>query len=350
MNKRPPKNGETVQKIQNTLLVDGNALFKRAFAGAKDEYNYKGEYIGGLYSFLTTIRKLLTEDLYHRVYVFWDGKLSGRLRYELYEPYKSARGKDYKNGTYPIDDEEIRQRGLIWEYLNDLYVRQLIDEVVEGDDFIGYYCLIKKPNEKITICTNDRDMAQLIDDDVKIYYLDKKNYVDKTNFNSYFRYKLENACLVKMMIGDNSDSIKGIKGLGEETLLSNFPELTERKVTLEELIESAKEKQAERIANKKKPLKVFDNIINGVTDGVQGEKIYEINELLINLRKPLMTETAINNMHELIDGTLNDSGRELKKIYEYMKRDGLNKSIGDARYPNYLVPFKELITRENLIF
>ena len=350
MNKRPPRNGETVQKIQNTLLVDGNALFKRAFAGAKDEYNHKGEYVGGLYSFLTTVRKLLTEDLYHRVFVFWDGKLSGRLRYDIYEPYKSARGKDYKNGTYPIDEEEIRQRALIWEYLNDLYVRQLIDEVVEGDDFIGYYCLTKKPNEKITICTNDRDMAQLIDDDVRIYYLDKKNYVDKTNFNSYFRYKLENACLFKMLIGDNSDSIKGIKGLGEETLYNNFPEITEREISLEELIDLAKEKQATRVAEKKKPLKVLDNIINGVTDGVQGSKIYEINEKLINLRKPLMTEKAINNFNELIDGTLNDTGRELKNIYEFMHRDGLDRTIGEARYPDYLLPFKKLIERENLIF
>jgi DNA polymerase-1 len=350
VNKRPPRNGETVQKIQNTLLVDGNALFKRAFAGAKDEYNHKGEYVGGLYSFLTTVRKLLTEDLYHRVFVFWDGKLSGRLRYDIYEPYKSARGKDYKNGTYPIDEEEIRQRALIWEYLNDLYVRQLIDEVVEGDDFIGYYCLTKKPNEKITICTNDRDMAQLIDDDVRIYYLDKKNYVDKTNFNSYFRYKLENACLFKMLIGDNSDSIKGIKGLGEETLYNNFPEITEREIFLEELIELAKEKQAARIAEKKKPLKVLDNIINGVTDGAQGDKIYEINEKLINLRKPLMTEEAINNFNELIDGTLNDTGRELKNIYEFMHRDGLDRTIGEVRYPDYLLPFKKLIERENLIF
>ena len=350
MNKRPPRNGETVQKIQNTLLVDGNALFKRAFAGAKDEYNHKGEYVGGLYSFLTTVRKLLTEDLYHRVFVFWDGKLSGRLRYDIYEPYKSARGKDYKNGTYPIDEEEIRQRALIWEYLNDLYVRQLIDEVVEGDDFIGYYCLTKKPNEKITICTNDRDMAQLIDDDVRIYYLDKKNYVDKTNFNSYFRYKLENACLFKMLIGDNSDSIKGIKGLGEETLYNNFPEITEREISLEELIDLAKEKQAARVAEKKKPLKVLDNIINGVTDGVQGSKIYEINEKLINLRKPLMTEKAINNFNELIDGTLNDTGRELKNIYEFMHRDGLDRTIGEVRYPDYLLPFKKLIERENLIF
>ena len=138
--------------------------------------------------------------------------------------------------------------------------------------------------------------------------------------------------------------------MGEDTLFNNFPELTERTVSLEEFIELAKEKQAVRIAEKKKPLKVLDNIINRITDGVQGEKIYEINEMLINLRKPMITEIAINNLHELIDGTLNDTGREMKKIYEYMKRDGLNKTIGETRYPTYLVPFKELINRENLIF
>ncbi len=97
-------------------------------------------------------------------------------------------------------------------------------------------------------------------------------------------------------------------------------------------------------------MKVLDNIINGVTDGAQGDKIYEINEKLINLRKPLMTEEAINNFNELIDGTLNDTGRELKNIYEFMHRDGLDRTIGEVRYPDYLLPFKKLIERENLIF
>lgn len=350
MNKRPPKNGEIVKKIQNTLLVDGNALFKRAFAGAKDEYNYKGEYVGGLYSFLTTVRKLLTEDLYHRVYVFWDGTFSGKLRYEFYEPYKSGRGKDYKNGTQPVDEEELRQRALIWNYLNELYVRQLVDEVVEGDDFIAYYCLIKKSNEKITICTNDRDMCQLISEDIKIYFLDKKNYVDNNNFISYFRYRYENAALVKTMIGDNSDTIKGIKGLGEDTLFNMFPELSEKILTIEEIINLAKEKQSERLSQKKKPLKVLDNIINGITDGVQGNKIYEINDKLVNLKKPILTETAINNLEGLIDGTLESSGRDIKNVLTFMKRDGLDKTIGEVRYPDYLMPFKKLEDREKLIF
>lgn len=350
MNKRPPRNGDTVQKIQNTLLVDGNALFKRAFAGAKDEYNSKGEHIGGVYQFLTLLRKLLTEDLYHRVYVFWDGNFSGKLRYDIYEPYKSGRGKDYKNGTQPVDEEELKQRKLIWEYLNELYVRQLKDEVIEGDDFIAYYCLTKKQNEKVTICTNDRDMAQLISEDVRIYFLDLKNYVDNSNFISYFCYKLENAALIKTMIGDNSDTIKGIKGLGMKTLLTLFPELTERELNINEIISIAKEKQEERLKNKQKPLAVLDNVINSVTEGVQGKRVYEINDMLVNLKRPMLTEDGIRELEQLIDGTLDSSGRDIKKVLIYMERDGLDKSIGEVRYPEYLIPFKKLIDREKLIF
>ena len=350
MNKRPPRNGETTLKIQNTLLVDGNALFKTGFFGAKNQYNQHGNHVGGIYQFLTTLRMVLDDDLYHRVYVFWDGNFSGKLRYEIYEPYKSGRGKDYKNGTQPIDESELLQRELIWEYLNEMYVRQLKDEIIEGDDFIAYYCLTKKENEKITIVSNDRDMAQLIQDNVRVYFLDLKKYVDNVNFSSYFCYHYENAALVKTMTGDSSDTIKGIKGLGETTLVSLFPELAQRKVSLTEILENAKKQQEQRLIEKKKPLKVLDNIVNAVTDGVQGERVYEINEQLVNLRKPMMTEQGVKNLEELIDGTLDSSGRDLKNVLIYMKRDGLDKSIGEQRYPEYLMPFKNLIAREKLIF
>jgi DNA polymerase-1 len=350
MNKRPPRNGETTLKIQNTLLVDGNALFKTGFFGAKGQYNQHGNHIGGIYQFLTTLRMILENDLYHRVYVFWDGNFSGKLRYDIYEPYKSARGKDYINGTQPIDESELIQRELIWEYLNEMYVRQLKHEIIEGDDFIAYYCLNKKQNEKVTIITNDRDMAQLINNDVRIYFLDLKKYVGCDDFSSYFCYHYENAALIKTMTGDVSDSIKGIKGLGEKTLISLFPILSERKVTLDEIINLAKEKQDERIRNKLKPLKALDNIVNSVTDGVQGKKIYEINDKLVNLANPMMTLDGIQELNMLIEGTLEDSGRDLKNVLTFLKRDGLDKTIGEQRYPEYLIPFKKLIEREKLIF
>ena len=339
MSKRPPRNGEKIEKVQNTLLVDGNALFKVGFFGAKSEYNQHGQHIGGLYQFLTILRMLLVADLYHKVYVFWDGNFSGKLRYEIYEPYKSGRGKDYKNGTQPIDESELNQRRLVWDYLNELYVRQLKHELIEGDDFIAYYCLTKKDNDKVTICTNDRDMAQLISNDVRIYFLDLKQYVDLSNYSSYFCHHQENSVLLKTMVGDPSDSIKGIKGLGETKLISLFPEVKERKISVIEIIESAKKQQEERALKKQKPLKVLDNIIHGITDGVQGDRLYEINERLVNLKNPMLTEDGISELEQLIDGTLDSSGRDLNNVLIMMKRDGLDRTIGDNRYPEYLLPF-----------
>ena len=350
MGTRPPKSGEIIKKIQNTLLIDGNALFKTGFFGAKDSYNIHGHHIGGLYQFMTTLRMLLTEDLYHRVYVFWDGNFSGKLRYEIYKPYKSSRGKDYENGTQPIDESELTQRARVYEYLNELYVRQLKHEIIESDDFIAYYCLNKKENEKITICTNDSDMAQLIDDDIRIYFLNFKNYVDKSNFSSYFCYYYQNAALVKMMTGDTADSIKGIKGVGAKSLVNLFPELIERKVSLTEILEKAEQLQEERKNKKQKPLVTLDNIINRVTEGVQGDKIYEINHALVNLKQPMMTEDGIEEINNLIDGTLHDPPRDIQKVFGYINEDGLRNTIGESRYENYLSPFKQLKQREELIF
>lgn len=346
MNKRPPRYGETQVKNKNTLLVDGNALFKVGYFGAKDEYNQKGQHIGGIYSFLTILRKILTEDLYHSVYVFWDGNLSGKLRYEIYSQYKSDRGKDFINGTHPIDEDELLQREVVWEYLNEMYIRQLKHEVVESDDFIAYYCLNRKENEKITIVSTDRDFLQLLSPMVNIYFVDLKNYVDMSNYSSYFCYHQGNSVLIKTMLGDKSDTIKGIKGLGEDTLLKHFPDIKERVVSIDEIIDKAKEQQQERVQLKLKPLKVLDNIVNKVTVGVQKERIYEINERLVNLSAPFITEDAINELEDLIDGTLENTGRDLKNVLKMMKRDGLDKALGEHRYSEFLIPFKKLIDRE----
>lgn len=346
MNRRPPKNGEVREKKINTLLVDGNALFKVGYFGAKDLYNDDGRHVGGIYQFIVTLRKLLDENIYHRVFIFWDGNLSGKLRYQIYEPYKSSRGKDFVNGTYPIDESELIQRKMVWDYINEMYIRQLRHEVIESDDFIAYYCLNKEENEYITIASTDRDFCQLIEDRVKIYFLDLKVLVDKHNFSSYFCYSYENAKLIKVICGDNSDTIKGIKGVQEKTLLTHFPELSERKITLDEILERAKQLQEERTKNKQKPLKVLDNLINKVTDGVQKERIYEINERLVDLKNPMMTEDGVRELEYLINGTLDSSGRELKNVLMMMKRDGLDRLLGENRYAEFLIPFKKLIDRE----
>lgn len=347
MNKRPPKNGERTQTKVNMLLVDGNALFKRSILGAKDVYNQNQEHIGGIYQFITVVRKLLDEDLYHKVFVFWDGKLSGQLRFNIYKDYKSNRNKDYVNGTHPIDESELLQKIQIKRYLEELFIRQYEDEIVESDDLIAYICNNKTETQKITICTSDRDLCQLINNDVRIYMCDLKQYITIDNYNQFFKHHHSNAVLIKILCGDNSDCIKGVKRLGEDTLLKYFPEIKERPVTLQEIINRSAELQSERLNNKQKPLQIFDNIIMGVTDGSQGDKLYQINERLVNLKTPMITQNVIDDLNMIIELPINPEGRDIKNAYQLMKEDGLDREIHN-NVSEYLLPFKKLIEREKI--
>lgn len=346
-NKKPKKYGVPVNN-RNTLLIDGNALFKLGFFGAKDMYNKDGDHIGGLFVFITILRKLLQEELYHKVFVFWDGKFSGRQRWELYKDYKGERGKDFENGTHPIDIQEKTEIFLIMQYLEELCVRQLIDNTksgVEADDFIAYYCLTREKYEKITICTSDRDLAQLINKDVRIYFCDLKVYVSNDNYQDYFKHNQKNSKLIKIIGGDNSDSIKGVDGVKETTLLKFFPILVEREVTLSEIIESAKKQQLDRKELKKKPLKALTNIIESNTKGIQGKDIYRINNAIIDLSEPLINDLNKEKV-EYLKGPMGDiDERGIKNVYQFMKRDGIDKNI-EAFSTHYLMPFKKLIERE----
>lgn len=120
--------------------------------------------------------------------------------------------------------------------------------------------------------------------------------------------------------------------------------LKERKLTLNEIIDDAKKQQLERISNKKKPLLILDNIINCVTEGVQGDKLYEINHLLVNLKEPMMTQDGIEQLEELIVGFIDEF--EFKEVYDMMVKDGLDKEMGEYRYQDFLIPFKSLLKRE----
>jgi DNA polymerase-1 len=235
MPKLPPKNGVKIDRI-NTLLIDGNALYKRGYTGSHNAYNKKGKHVGGIYQFITVLRMLLSRDVFHNVYVFWDGRFSGKLRWEIYKDYKVSRGKDYVNGTEPQDPYEKLQQFRVKQYLYHLSIRQIEDAIVEADDYIAYYCKHKEPNEDITICTSDRDIVQLISDTTKIWLCDLKEYVVLGNYSLYFKHHHENVALIKTIAGDNSDDIKGVKGVKEPTLLKHFPFLAERKSDLLEVL------------------------------------------------------------------------------------------------------------------
>lgn len=335
------------QKFTHTLLIDGDSLLKTAYFGAKNLY-YKENHIGGIFQFLTMLRKSLNEYRYDRVIVFWDGQFSGRLRYDIYKEYKSNRDKDFYNETPPSEPELYIQKERVKEYLEELFIRQYMDDVIEADDGIGYYCGQIKESEKVVIMTNDRDMLQLLSDKVGVYVLNFKNIVTINNYNQYFNHHYSNVKLLKMISGDASDNIKGIKGVSEKTLIKYFPEFSQKSLTLEEIFIKIEDIQKQR----KERLKTLDNIINKVTVGSQGEHIFEVNEKIINLKKPLLTEQSKNVLNDLFSSPIDPENRTTKNVIKMMIDDGLTMAIPGGRdgYINFLQPFLRIIKKEKSYF
>jgi 5'-3' exonuclease len=340
---RPPKR----KKYTNTLLVDGDSLLKTAYYGAKNLY-YKDTHIGGIFQFLTMLRKCLNEHRYDRVFVFWDGRFSGRLRYDIYKEYKSNRDKDFYNKQPPSDPDLYIQKERVIQYCEELFIRQFQNEIIEADDGIAYYCSQIKEDEKIVIITNDRDMLQLLEEHIGVYVINLRKIITIKNYGESFNHHYTNLKLLKIISGDNSDNIKGIKGIKEKTLLKYFPEITKQTLTLEDIFSKIEIIQRER----KTRLKTLDNIINKVSVGIQGEDIYEINNKIIDLKKPLLTESAKHHLDELFETPIDPEDRTTKNVIKMMVEDGLTMAIPGGRdgYINFLQPFLRIIKKEKNYF
>ena len=347
---RADANGVSNEKSIYTLLVDGNNLLKISLVDKR--MNDKGEEYGAVFLFLRQLGQLLQKKDFNYCIVCWDGYNSGVLRWNYYNDYKANRDKHYElaGGVSEYDkyindyvkkvlnyskgikkevkrsetDDECfqRQREIIQNILENLYIRQFIYDDVEGDDLIAYYVQHKKPNEKIVIVSGDRDLTQLITDDVCQYIPSIKKF------------------------GDSSDNIKGIKGLGEQTLIKLFPEIKDKKTSLEAVIEHSKELLEERKTAKKKPLKSLENIVNGVTDGIQGNKIYEINKKIIDLSEPLLTNDAIDGLKEEMYAPLGNEDRDIKNVYTIIKENGMNDMLDESKFGALFGMYERIIKME----
>lgn len=362
-------NVENAQKPFYTLLIDGNSVLKVSMVDTK--LNPNGELVGPIFQFLMQIRLLLSKRDFQHCYCFWDGYNSGFNRYKIYSDYKKNRDKQYSDydkninnfvsrvlSKQPKSEKQITKeketevfntiKKKIHLILEELFIRQVYDDSgdgIEGDDLLAYYVNNKKPNEKIFIISRDNDITQLINDDICIYQPTEKLFLHKTNFQDIKGFPIENIVLKKMLVGDVSDNIKGIKGLGDKSLNKYFPKINEEPTNLEYIIETAKQINEERKSNKQKPFQFCTNIIDRVTDGCQGEDIYEINEKIINLKKPLMSDDMINEMNNIMTSPLDPNDRGMDKLYKII----LNMQIIDLmdnKFVSFFSPFQTLINNE----
>jgi 5'-3' exonuclease len=366
-----------------TLLVDGNSLFKNSFEATRNTKEYEKN-INGVLLFLSKLRSIVDSDRYSHLKIVFDGEKSGSLRRNLYSAYKLKREErklnaeeTEKNQKYKSQKEELKS------YLKH-FCLVYEDKVVEADDVIAYYVRNKPSNEKITIVTGDFDLLQLISKDVDVYYLNKKfknktreveRYekdkdrvhliIDHKNFKKFYGFPYENIAIIKTICGDESDEIKNVKGIKETTLFNLFPVLKEKVLNLEEIKHICLNfvKNADVISNdkekfsllkedlKQKGLKYqsmynsYQNILNGITDGVQGNNILEINKRIVDLANlEFITDECILNLKNL--NYFSDEKIEAKDATEMiskMKKTGIHDAIVDKyKSINYFFkPFKK---------
>jgi DNA polymerase-1 len=310
--------------VIKTLLVDGNNLFKIGFHGAKDVFN-NGDHVGGVYHFVNILRKFLEEHNHDKVVVFWDGESNSSIRKYKYESY-------------------LYQRSRVKQYLEEIFVRQIEVEDNEADDLIAYYCKISK-DEQIIIFSADKDLTQLISENVTIYSPITKQYFKNGDMISINKVDIPhyNVLVTKVFTGDKSDNIDGIQGLGEKTLVKLFPQLQEKPCTIEEILDYA------RNIPQDKPSKTFTNLLTGKTkSNIFGEEFYRTNKKIVDLTNPLITENGKELVEQILNDTIDPTDRGYKNLMRMMMEDGLFKYLpkDNEAWVNFLKPFMKLTRKE----
>jgi len=333
-----------------TLLIDSQNLLKRSFHGARDVETTKYGHIGGLYSFLTTTRKMIKEHMINKVVLAWDGEGGGITRHRIDDAYKANRKTKEWHKKIEMNAAELRrekakdesilkQRQRIKAYAEELWIRQIEVDDTEADDLIAAYCLEHHDDEEIFIYSNDRDFAQLLDLNITIIFPNLNQPVTRTNYMMHFNHHYTNALPMKIICGDVSDNIAGVGGLKETGLIKLFPELKFKTLSVREICRRADEMQKERVAKKLKPLKSLENIL--CPEGIQRMKT---NFELVNLREPMLNDEAREELAQL-EIPLSDEDRTSQNLLKLMMDDDF-LSVYGSTFPQYVEPFYTVIMYE----
>lgn len=280
---------ETLHLNSRVLLVDGMNTFLRSFS-VINYTNTQGTHIGGMVGFLRSLAYVVNLTQPTRVICVFDGEGNITNRKNLYADYKGNRKLKRITNWSSFDSLEeesasVSQQMLrLIDYLKQLPINISVVDKLEADDIIGY--LAPKFDQSI-IMSADQDFLQLCNDNVQVYSpIKKKFYGPKEVFDEYGLWP-QNFINYKILMGDTSDNLPGVKGLGPKKLFKLFPELAEeKKVTLKEIISKSLEKHEEN--------GLYGNVYNF-------RKQLEINEQLMSLENPNIPDYDIKKLDELLD-------------------------------------------------
>jgi DNA polymerase-1 len=301
--------------MKRVLIIDALNAYLRAYI-VNPSLSLNGQPIGGIKGFFMILQKLVRESSPDEVMVIWDGPDGSRKRKTMDKNYKSGRKPIKLNRAFHnlTDDEELKNK--IWqqtrliEYLNEMPIVQAMIPQVEADDIIAYVSRLPyyKGWQKL-IVSNDRDFMQVCDDEtvllrpVKGEYLNIRRIVEQTGVHP------TNMALARAIIGDSSDNLPGIRGVGFGTVKKRLGFLSEEKTyNVDDIIEHCESVESN--------LKFYSNII-------EGKELIEHNYKMMQLYSPQMSIQSKIHVKESIenfDATFNKT-----EIIGMMREDGFGE-------------------------
>ncbi|MEN2467065.1 DNA polymerase I [Ornithinibacillus sp. FSL M8-0202] len=229
------------------VLIDGNSIIYRAFFALPLLNNDKGVYTNAVYGFTTMLLRILEEKKpTHMLVAFDAGKTT--FRHSTY--------KEYKGGRQKTPPELSEQFPLVKELLNAFQIRHYELNQYEADDIIGTLAKqAKEQNVEVEVISGDKDMLQLVSDNVTVN-VTKKGISDVEAYTPQYLFEKmeitpEQIIELKSLMGDSSDNIPGVPGVGEKTATKLLKQYQTLDNLYEHLDEVSGKKLKENLTNHK---------------------------------------------------------------------------------------------------
>jgi DNA polymerase I len=299
------------------LIVDGNNTYMRSYS-ADPSLNLDGEHVGGINGFFHSIGYAIKMIQPTRCIIVFDGAGGSSKRRSIYKDYKNKRkvkvrlNRIYEDTTSQEIEEVsiLKQMQKVVAMCQRLPVTLMAIDNIEADDTIAYLSTeVFNTNltDNITIMSSDKDFYQLINDKVKIWSPTKKRMYGPKEIFDEFGVSSKNFIYYKILKGDDSDNIDGIKGVGLETAKKAIPIICEeKKYSLEDIIEYIENRKHDKLKAYSKMVDNMDiikrnyklmqlsstdipsfckmNILECVNKNIQSTNIYEFTSLLKKYR------------------------------------------------------------------
>ncbi|WP_028594257.1 DNA polymerase I [Paenibacillus assamensis] len=200
--------------MEKWIIIDGNSIANRAFYAMPPLTNSQGIHTNAVYGFTTMLLKLVEEEKpTHMLVAFDAGKVT----------FRHGDYKDYKGGRAKTPPELSEQFPLMKELLEAMGIAQFELSGYEADDIIGTMTLDSEQDKQVLVVTGDKDMLQLASDQVTIV-LTRKGVTEIEKYTPAAieeKYQLKPLQIIDMkgLMGDSSDNIPGVPGIGEKTAL-----------------------------------------------------------------------------------------------------------------------------------